>query len=303
MSGELHTDPQYPQPGRTFLRKERLPVLLGIATNAAVTWCATQTPWGESIHRIVVSDFIPLGAIVCGALGASGLTLGLQFLQQRITRSLTVSVVVLALVSCLAIHYIRCVQSTTGNAPNTPTMGFWQHFRKEFDPMPPETLAQYFRASQMISPGPPAIFAAPLDIIGFIIGGFLSFGYLYGRPYCDRCGRYWRRYNFIKQYRNADAARPDFTEIKSLLRGRRWQEAVDLLMLRAEPRPLFTQGLIEMTLWRCPQCSVCKVTFELKSGTQTDSDRVDEIEVEPETHVSIPEDPRGRESARPHWRF
>ena len=139
---------------------------------------------GENVMGWYANYVIPVGALLVGAVAASGYGIAAWFSGLKMTRRLMFSVCAQLLVS----YFIAQYEEYRHWVPNGE-VGFWSWFDL--------TTRAFAFAHHDGTPGSPFGAAGyamrALEIGGYIVGGFLVPAALHKKPYCDACRTYRRQ--------------------------------------------------------------------------------------------------------------
>ena len=144
---------------------------------------------GFNLFTFSIWFVLPVGAVLIGALAASGYYFGAVFFNIRPTVFLLIQIVIVTLLCNILIFYLE-YQSYI-NLPNT---NYNLLFSKYLDIR--ITHARYFigRISLGFSTGKVGTIGyliSFLHFLGFILGGLICYAVLAVKPYCKKCYRYF----------------------------------------------------------------------------------------------------------------
>ena len=165
---------------------------LGVTAAGAVTSVATafflfwvQQHSGIAIHAFSAWFVLPIGAVLSGIAAASGYALGARLMRYRPTGRLRLTGVLVAVGTYLLIYYFQYSSLTTSDGrPFAELVGFpafldlvWTHTR----------INLYGITTGAI--GALGYVKAGLQVLGFIAGPLVVYGWTQSIPYCDACCR------------------------------------------------------------------------------------------------------------------
>lgn len=166
-------------------------VLGGVATSlltvAGITLIDLIT--GFNLFSFSLWFIIPVGAMICGAVAASGYYIASIVLHKRPKPILLLQMVVVAALTQLLIYYAEYAMLTVDGTPASSLISFPDYM----DLVLTKTHYKAGRAMQ-IDAGEVGSFGywlAALDFIGFIAGAVFLYLYLTKRAFCEACGKYF----------------------------------------------------------------------------------------------------------------
>lgn len=131
---------------------------------------------------------IPVGAIGCGFVAASGYYLAAKFLHQRPTKALLVQLVAIAAFTQFLIYWLEYRTLVVEGVNVSDFVSFGRYL----DISLTKTHMKLGRAAH-IDTGEVGSFGyllAIIDFIGFIVGGVVTYFVLESHPSCQPCGKY-----------------------------------------------------------------------------------------------------------------
>jgi hypothetical protein len=205
-------------------------VAFGLATTIAVGAAlgAVELYTGFALYSFVFFFVIPVGAILAGFAAASGYYFGLTLLNDKPVGNVVVNMVLAAVSAYLAAHYVPYFVLEIDGILVREFISF------------PEYLDISIRSASMsfgvrghaigetgeMRPLWGYLYAA-LQVGGFAAGGFAVFGFLLGRPYCEGCGKYFRKLGKQARYTSdADVLVANIRQLAELFVSSRGAEAM-----------------------------------------------------------------------------
>jgi hypothetical protein len=161
---------------------------------------------GFSLYTLSLWAIIPVGAVLSGAVAASGYLLGARLLNRAPSRLLLLNVVLASVATFLTIHYFNYASLVVNGERIAAHIPFSTYLNAAIR----STSVAFGVGSFAVTPslGVVGYFFAVLQVLGFAIGGFVAYGYLVAQPYCQRCSRYLGEKSVSLRYT------ADITELK-----------------------------------------------------------------------------------------
>jgi hypothetical protein len=164
----------------------------GLATSVVTAILVTviNNLTGFSLFTFSLWFIIPVGAIFCGGVAASGYYVASFLLHQRPTKLLLLQMAVITALTQLLIYYLEYATFDVDGVPASQLVSFTEYMDISL------TRAHYSigRAAQIDTGeiGDTGYWLALLQFIGFMLGGVFLYFYLAARPFCERCGKFFR---------------------------------------------------------------------------------------------------------------
>lgn len=169
-------------------------VMAGLATalGTAILVTAILMLTGWDPLSLVVKAIVPVGAIGCGALAASGYYFGAKWLHQEVTKALLFQMVATA-AATLLLYYGLVYAMVIATAPaGTPLPGFGEFLDRWLTQTHVYQSLSHQPTVDLGEAGGDAYFNAILEFVGLTIGGLWVVFALMRQPACPACGKYLR---------------------------------------------------------------------------------------------------------------
>lgn len=284
------------EPNRSNPDKALFVIGLGVASNLSVAFWVTHTEWGDDLYRGLMAGFVPIGALLCGFLGAIGFLGGSFFLHHKLQARTLIAIAVLAVLTHVVIHYFRYEMETVRSTPVSRLLSFPRYYQLEAEHKVVERTQSYGRAVDRTNLGKWGWAYAGLEVIGFTLGGLFAGLITHLRPYCDKCGRYKKKTDIFRQYDTLDKAKTAYLELLELLEGRNWQDAINKHVLLGERRLSGIAAVVRVEIHQCPKCLNSTLSLSTIVGGAKNPKTIGQRTFELDTPVSITEDPRAKKS-------
>jgi hypothetical protein len=164
---------------------------LGMLTSGltALVLALLDAKLGFAAYSFMLWFVLPVGALICGAVGASGYYFGARLFNHRPTRLFIFNVISVAVATYFLLYYLdyrlTVVEGQSiSQAVPISTFLFWVLGHQSYTIAP----ATHFG----ISIGPLGYAVAVLQMLGFACGGFGVYLYLMTKPLCAHCGKYMK---------------------------------------------------------------------------------------------------------------
>jgi hypothetical protein len=196
-----------------FLSDLRVTVC-GLATSLLVAgllfWVESLT--GFSLYSWSVWFIVPAGAFLSGFAAASGYYFGAMGFNQKPSKGLMVTMVLVSGLTFVVIYYLGYYFLQVDGLFIREKVSFLRYLPIVLR----GTSITVYNHGSNFSTGELGwggfVFAA-LQILGFSVGGLAIYGWLVKQPYCDNCARYLSKIKKLKRFHGPDLAAFDaFTE-------------------------------------------------------------------------------------------
>jgi hypothetical protein len=136
------------------------------------------------LYAFLMYKILPLGAICCGCVAASGYFLGVKILHPRVNYKLAVKMVLSAMAPYFVVQYITYIDAEQDGIFVRDIISFWEYLHWEIT----DTVITSSRQnSTPIALGYFSYLYAGIQIAGFAGGGLFLFRMLEDAIFCDRC--------------------------------------------------------------------------------------------------------------------
>lgn len=230
----------------------------GIATSLAVAYgLSTLEVWyGVSLYAVMFFWIVPVVAIIAGLLSASGYYFGALLFHHRPSRSVKISMVLVAIAAFFFIHLMTYMRLQIDGALVKDHISFFSYLHESYT-----HLSLQFRrgAGKGVETGELGLLGygvAVLQVIGFAGGGSWIFFILADRPHCESCGRYLSKRGKQTRYAKNEQEFSTWTqELMSLMAAGRLQDAIDAHSTFG-PKFLWRRRSLRSTL-DVRECGIC----------------------------------------------
>lgn len=231
-------------------------------TGALVAWLLALVD--IHVHFAIYAfswNFIPLGAILCGALAGSGYYLGFQLFPHRPTRLLLLNAILSSVAVYFLVYYIAYSLAEVNGAPVSRLVSFGRYMSLVI-----ENRRQYVYFTNFGRVGPLGYLLVAAQLAGFVIGGFFVVRTLMKVPCCDHCDRILKNPKVMLRPSNSLLGLEDlFGKMRSALAAGRSAEAIQL-MASPGAGPGNAAHKLFLTLWKCDRCPVEFYSMFIKPG-------------------------------------
>jgi ssDNA-binding Zn-finger/Zn-ribbon topoisomerase 1 len=216
---------------------------------------------GFDLFTVMVWFIVPMGAVASGLVAASGYYLGAVMVHQRPTRWLLLQMVVLAGVTQFAVYFLQYLSVTLEDGRAlAEVMGFKEYLAASL------TSAEYTigHSKDGVTLGAAGYLVAGVQFLGFLAGGAAIYFMLLAKPYCEACGKYFRKITGDqKKFLGAD----QFNEFSSRLDAAEpFSDAFFTTLGEKHERTLkeTKQGAVnlDVALLECPECKRQRVSLK-----------------------------------------
>jgi hypothetical protein len=261
--------------------KQMLVAAFGITT-ALLTGVALgylEVESGFAFYSWMFWFVIPVGSILSGFCAASGYYAGAMLFHQKPAGGVLLNMLGASIGAFFIIHYIPYFMLEIDGIRIKEVISFWKYL--DFDIR--NTSLSFLRGSA--STGELGGFLgyayAILQLIGFSVGGFAVFGWLYQNPYCDNCSRYLKKTGKQQRYTSEGETLIEKTkEFASLLDA---QKCNDAIYYQAENMGVENSSghhLRSRVITRlCPSCGINQLNFIISKLDGNDWKDIDETEI------------------------
>ena len=165
----------------------------GFATSTAVAWGSwySASHWDFAIYTWMYAFVLPIGAVICGFVAATGYWIGARVFNHKPSKTLLINIVLVSLTTYFAIHHFHYTHDKIqGVAIEKIVPSFPDYIKNVTENMTYKIGRSYNEDDQGTQLGKWGWGVAVLQVLGFSFGGFSVFGLLSAVPYCDRCKKY-----------------------------------------------------------------------------------------------------------------
>lgn len=167
-------------------------VLAGIATSAATAIAVTIISAATDYDLLsLMANVFPVGAMVCGAVAASGYYFGAKWLQSPPTKGLALQMMMVAACTQLLIYVLEYQVAEADGVRAANVLSFGEYLDLTLT-RGHVLLSDRGREVDMGAAGSDGYFYAGLELIGLIVGGCWVFFALLRQPTCPVCEKYLR---------------------------------------------------------------------------------------------------------------
>lgn len=165
--------------------------LAGLATSVltALLVVFIQRQFQFSVFGFYLWFVVPVGAIACGFVAASGYYLAAKALHQGATRLLLAQMILIAAATLLLIYWLEYRNTMSEGVPISGFVPFTTYLDTIFRTMSMSTDDNGGTTGEL---GAWGYGFALLDLIGFLVGALVVYFALRDQPSCGRCDKYLR---------------------------------------------------------------------------------------------------------------
>lgn len=223
----------------------------GVATSAAVVYGShyMAVHWDFAPFTWMANFIIPIGAILCGFVAATGYWIGARMFNHRPTRMLMLHIVLISLGTYFSIH-----QLAYSEAKLERVMSFPEYLVQVTEHMRYKSSRSYDK-DEGTELGKLGWGVAALQVLGFSIGGLAVYGMLSSVPYCDRCAKYLsdKKHKSVS-WKDPEAMLGSFAVLSGMMQAGQLQETIDLHATMGDNKRFGAKAFLHMELRKCPTC-------------------------------------------------
>jgi hypothetical protein len=255
---------------------------LGAITSiiTAVILAAIELRFDLSIYSWMVWFIIPVGAICCGFVAASGYYLGARLFNHRPTGILLLNMVAISIATFFLIHYLDYFFLEIDGKAVRDLISFSQFLDIEMSHTAVQFNVRAHPVGGAVQLGTLGYLYALLQMLGFAFGGVGVYLYLKSLPYCDSCSKYLAKKGIQTRYTaHADVLTEAVKEIMQRLSEKRFQEAI-AVHSRAAGVETFQKELVlrsQMQIKKCKSCDQHWLKFSVSKKTRDDWKDITEL--------------------------
>jgi len=231
-----------------------LTVAFALATAAITAYllALVDTTIHFAIYAFTLWLVIPIGAMVCGALAATGYYAGFHLFPNRPPgRIFMATVVVTSIATYFLVYYLDYSMSEVKGRHISEMLSFGMYLFTAI-----EKRRMWVNFSNLGSLGPLNFLLAALQVVGFVIGGLWIFRLLkVAVPCCDGCDdRLHKAGTWVRPSNSLLSIEEVFHKVHAaLLEGQGNQARV----LMADPKPPAKPAhRLVLSIWKCARCPV-----------------------------------------------
>jgi hypothetical protein len=175
-------------------------------------------------YSYMVKLVIPIGAIISGAVAASGCYIAARALNHKPTSLVLAGVLGLSTLTFFLVNYLDYYLLSVDGENVRDYISFGRYLAISLDNM---VMCVSPCIGTGLDLGPFGYLVAALQILGFFLGGAAVYGYLRSAIYCETCSRYFTFKQTITRYfADAHSASANYEEMLALLKGGQYEEAL-----------------------------------------------------------------------------
>lgn len=255
--------------GRPTFMEDMIVTGFGFATSSAVAYgCWAAEHYGHTAIYTWMANFIlPVGAVLCGLVAATGYWIGARLFNHRPSRSLLINIVLVSLGTYFSIHYLNYTMSAVNGVTIDKLMSFSDYLVRVTEHMAYKSS----HGGEATELGKLGWGVAALQIIGFSIGGFVVYGSLVNVPYCDRCGKYLsQKQTQSRKSKDPAALKLAFNETTNLVQQGQPQQAIQAHAALSKAGVFGAKAISTIEIRKCPCCPLrrFKATLSERNGNQ-----------------------------------
>ncbi|MBC3873391.1 hypothetical protein [Undibacterium flavidum] len=232
---------------------------------------------GFSIYSFSLWFIIPIGAIGCGFLAASGYYLGSVLFGHRPSKMLMFNMVLISISTFFMVHWFSYASIEIEGKLLSDYISLIDYLKYILQHQSMEFRVHAVKVGESGELGSIGFFTAFLQIVGFAIGGFVVYGYLSNLPYCTSCAVYLKsKMKNVRYFGSADTFAKMFDELIDYFKNSELQNAITLHKNAGEPEH-FSDAYLIATLHR-KQCTKCQQNWLSFSAHKKNGNEWNEIE-------------------------
>jgi hypothetical protein len=249
-----------------------LVTLCGAATSlvTAGLLVAIEELFELSIYTWIVWFVIPAGALFAGFAAATGYWAGARLFNHRPSRLLLLNMVAVSVGTFFAVHYLGYSRMDVHGTPLRTLVPFTTFLDRVLTHASISFQYRDLKLGTTGELGPLGYAYALLQILGFAAGGLGVYLWLLSRPYCETCGRYFRRIKRVYRYAAFPESLRALDGIGDLLDAGRYSEAVAAWTEFGIDGPGAYRFRTELSIWQCKVCSQQILRFSIAERSDND---------------------------------
>jgi hypothetical protein len=243
--------------GKPTFFEDLIVTAFGFATSTAVAWGSwwMASHWDFAVYTWMYAFVIPLGALLCGFVAATGYWVGARLFNHKPSKLLLFNIALVSLSTFFAIHHFHYTNDKMEGVPLEKVMSFGDYLVAVTENMTYKSSRNSGSDSAGTQLGKWGWGISALQIIGFTTGGFIVFGMLGAVPYCDNCAKYLsQKKSKMAQWKAPAAMRQAYENIATLMQEGHLQEAINEHAVLGEKIRLGVQAQLTLELRKCPDC-------------------------------------------------
>lgn len=156
-----------------------------------------------ALYSFMFALFIPIGAILCGVIAASGYFLGWKIFNQKPLGGIFLNILISSILAYLVIQFVPYYLMVTDGVRVREFISFGQYLNMDLQNTSLSVTSRRGHSSGEINLSTGWSYAyTVLQIIGFMIGEFVAFIKMMETPYCENCSTYYTIFKEEEQYSN-----------------------------------------------------------------------------------------------------
>ncbi|MEO5916796.1 MAG: hypothetical protein ABIS50_21390 [Luteolibacter sp.] len=242
--------------GKPTFVEDAVVTAFGFATSTAVAWLSwwMSTHWDFAVYTWMANFVIPVGAILCGFVAATGYWIGARVFNHRPNRWLLFNIVLVSLTTFFAIHHFHYSNDKVDGISVSRLMTYPDYLVQVTEHMT-------YKSSHSGDSDPGMELGkwgwgiAALQIAGFSFGGFAVYGLLVSVPYCDACAKYLsEKKSCKKKWKDPAQMQAAFESLSGLIREQNYQQAIDSFAGMGEQVRFGVKATLQLDKRKCPDC-------------------------------------------------
>jgi hypothetical protein len=220
-----------------------------------------------SFYTLMHWFIVPTGAICSGFVAAAGYYAGAVLFHHRPHRLMLLSMTAIAVGTYFLINYFEYRALEVDGERVSNVVGFWEYL--DFRVSHSSYSFGHTGSSSAVDIGRLGYLFAVLQVLGFATGGFVIYGVLASRLYCDRCGRYFStKYKKNKQFAEMSEVESLAGELSAAFNQKRFTEAVTRYAAPTPaPKLMKRRFLTTFKIEHCTTCNKHHLLFEAHRQT------------------------------------
>lgn len=244
----------------------------GMATSAAVAYGShfMAANWDFAPFTWMVNFVIPVGALLCGFVAATGYWIGARLFNHRPTRMLMLHILVISLGTFFSIHQLDYSAAKYHGVSISDRMSFPDYLVAVTEHMRYKSSNSYDK-DEATELGKWGWGVAALQVLGFSLGGLGVYGMLASVPYCDRCAKYLseKKHKSVS-WKDKETMHGNFAVLSTLMQAGHLQEAIDQHATMGDNKRFGAKAFLHLELRKCPTCENrrLRLTATQRNGNQ-----------------------------------
>lgn len=259
-------------PINTYKQKLRIGIMRHFVEDWAATFCGAITSLltvfliilcenltGFNLFTLSVWVIVPVGALLCGFLAASGYYLGTLYFNHKASGKLLLNMVGIAGATYLLYYYVQYQTMVLEDGTKVSDAVGFTTFLDVLLTKAKYGFGRAGMAHNAVEVGSFGYVLGAIQFLGFAFGGFCVWAWLATIPYCEGCLKY---FNSINKKEHSFANPEMFVPFHELLRKNQSSGGSYIEMINQPNSAKADKGVVRMTfnLFSCPGCKSQLVT-------------------------------------------